>query len=289
VPGPAEAGRSVSDEQRRRAARSALVAAALLAMAAAVLAQVPRFRGYEDRFRPAPNLPYDGRFTFVRLNYTTLPGGYFYGGMPAWAHGYPIAEQNLMRIMNEVSYLRPHIEEINSVRADDPELFHYPLAYVIEVDWWDMTEKEVTNLRAYLKKGGFLIVDDFKVRGAFGRFGGRGGDAGGGGGLEAFEGNMKRVFPEGRFVALDPALPIFHSFFEIKSLDNFPQAYIAGQPVFRGLFEDNDPRKRLMVIENYNTDISQFWEWSGRGLRPFDDTNEAYKLGINYLIYGMTH
>ena len=76
---------------------------------------------------------------------------------------------------------------------------------------------------------------------------------------------------------------------EIKSLDNFPQAYIAGQPVFRGLFEDNDPRKRLMVIENYNTDISQFWEWSGRGLRPFDDTNEAYKLGINYLIYGMTH
>ena len=59
--------------------------------------------------------------------------------------------------------------------------------------------------------------------------------------------------------------------------------------LFRGMFEDNDPRKRLMVIENYNTDISQFWEWSGRGFRPFDDTNEAYKLGINYLIYGMTH
>jgi hypothetical protein len=269
--------------------RSPLVAAALLALTTALPAQVPRFRGYEDRFRPGPNIPYDGRFTFVRLNYTTLPGGYFYGGLPAWAHGYPIAEQNLMRIMNEVSYLRPHIDEINSLRADDPELFHYPLAYVIEVDWWDMTEKEVTNLRAYLKKGGFLIVDDFKVRGAFGRFGGRGGDVGGGGGLEAFEGNMKRVFPEGRFVGLDPALPIFHAFFEIKSLDNFPQAYIAGQPVFRGLFEDNDPRKRLMVIENYNTDISQFWEWSGRGLRPFDDTNEAYKLGINYLIYGMRH
>ena len=254
-----------------------------------VLVAYQGFRFGDDRFRPARNIPYDGRFTFVRLNYTTLPGGYFYGGLPAWAHGYPLAEQNLMHIMKEVSYLSPHVDEINSVRADDPELFRYPIAYVIEVDWWDMTEKEVANLRAYLLKGGFLIVDDFKVRGGYRRFGGRTMEAGGGGGLEAFENNMKRVLPEGRFVPLDPAQPIFHSFFEIRSLDNFPQAYIAGQPVFRGVFESNDPAKRIMVIENYNTDISQFWEWSGRGLRPFDDTNEAYKLGINYLIYGMTH
>ena len=59
--------------------------------------------------------------------------------------------------------------------------------------------------------------------------------------------------------------------------------------VFRGLFEDNDPSKRLLMIVNYNTDISQYWEWSGRGLRPFDETNEAYKLGVNYIIYGLTH
>ena len=82
---------------------------------------------------------------------------------------------------------------------------------------------------------------------------------------------------------------IFHCFFEIESLANFPQAYNAGQPVFRGLYEDNDPRKRLQMIVNYNTDISQYWEWSGRGLRPFDETNEAYKLGVNYIIYGLTH
>jgi hypothetical protein len=43
------------------------------------------------------------------------------------------------------------------------------------------------------------------------------------------------------------------------------------------------------VVLNYNSDISQFWEWSGRGLRPIDDTNEAYKLGVNYLLYGLTH
>ena len=52
---------------------------------------------------------------------------------------------------------------------------------------------------------------------------------------------------------------------------------------------ENDPAKRLVMVINYNTDISQYWEWSGRGLRPVDDTNEAYKLGVNYLMYGMTH
>ena len=71
-------------------------------------------------------------------------------------------------------------------------------------------------------------------------------------------------------------------------VDQFPQAYNEGRPVFRGIFEDNDPRKRMMVMINYNTDVSQFWEWSGRGLRPFDDTNEAYKLGVNYLMYALT-
>jgi len=94
---------------------------------------------------------------------------------------------------------------------------------------------------------------------------------------------------ETKFVPLELSMPIFHCFFEIKSLDDFPQAYNAGRPIFRGVFEDNDPKKRLMVVINYNTDISQYWEWSGRNLRPFNDTNEAYKLGVNYVVYGMTH
>ena len=47
--------------------------------------------------------------------------------------------------------------------------------------------------------------------------------------------------------------------------------------------------KRLQIIVNFNTDISQFWEWSGTGLRSISDTNESYKLGVNYLIYGLTH
>jgi hypothetical protein len=83
--------------------------------------------------------------------------------------------------------------------------------------------------------------------------------------------------------------PIFHQFFDIESLDIFPQAYNAGRPIFRGLHEDNDPAKPLRMVVNYNTDISQFWEWSGRGLRQIDQSNEAYKLGVNSILYGLMH
>jgi Domain of unknown function (DUF4159) len=265
--------------------RLVLAAVAAAAVSTAVVAQDNGFGGFgwRGRFQLYPNASYDGRFTFVRVRYKHLPGGNWYGGWPAWAHGYPIAEQNLMRIMNEVSYLGAHTDEINELTFDDPELLKYPVAYVIEVGWWDMTDREADGLRAFLAKGGFLIVDDFKVRGGgFGRFGGSGG-------WDVFEANLKRVLPAVRFFEMNASHPIYHAFFEIDDLDIVPQAYVAGKPIFRGVYEDNDPSKRLQIIINYNTDISQFWEWSGTGLRPIDQTNEAYKLGVNYIIYGLTH
>jgi len=224
------------------------------------------------------NIPYDGRFTFVRIRYQSSPEGFWAG--PSWRHGYPLAEQNLMHIMKDICLLDGHTDDINVVTLDDPGLFKYPVAYIIEVGFWTMTDAEVAGLRRYLHKGGFLIVDDFKMEGWRGIRGG---------GWGPFAANVERVLPGARFFDMNQSHPIFHSFFEIRFLDNFPQAYNVGKPVFRGVYEDNDPRKRLLMIVNYNTDISQFWEWSGRGLRPVDDTNEAYKLGVNYLIYGMTH
>ncbi|MEQ1871002.1 MAG: DUF4159 domain-containing protein [Vicinamibacterales bacterium] len=260
--------------------RTVTALSVLLVLLAGGAALAQRFlRGYAhdlDTF----NLPYDGRFTFTRLKYTTAPGGYWYQGLPSWAHGYPLSEDNLMRIMNEITYLNGRVSGFNVFSLDDAELSRYPLAYITEAGWWEMNDHEAEAFRKYLLKGGFAIFDDFKIAGTFGA---------GGGGWDNFERNMKRVFPNGRFVDMDASHPIFHSFFEIKSLTDFPQAYNAGQPIFRGLYEDNDPRKRLLLIVNYNTDISQYWEWSGRGLRPFDETNEAYKLGVNYVMYGMTH
>jgi hypothetical protein len=242
--------------------------------------------GAFGRSEPVTNPKYNGQFAFARLRYATAPGGYYYcGGIPAWSHGYyPCrgglrAETNLMKIMDELSYLNPHVDDSIALALDDPELSKYPVSYMTEAGFWTLTDKEAAAFRAYLLKGGFAIFDDFRLV-PYDH---------GGGGWETFEENMQRVLPGAQFVDLDPSHPIFHSFFEIDSFDIIPQFYDQGRPILRGLFENNDPTKRLMAIVNLNTDIANFWEFSATGLRPIDESNQAYKLGVNYIIYGMTH
>lgn len=263
------------------AGRRLLLTAAAAALGGATIVSSAQmgFWSMPGREPPVHNVPYDARLTFARLSYTSGPGGYYYHGLPAWAHGYADAEHNLMHILDGLIdfKLKPHIEESNVFALDDPELCKFPISYMTEAGFWTMTDKEAAAFRAYLLKGGFVIFDDFRD------------PPRGGGGWENFEANMKRVLPDEQFVDLDPTNPIFHSFFEINSFDIVPQAYDRGKPVFRGLFEDNDPRRRLIAIANFNTDVSEYWEFSPTGLRPIEEWNEAYKLGVNYLIYGITH
>lgn len=260
----------------------AAAVALVLAIASIAFGQGRRFGGGFDVLRtpmqPAANIPYDGRFTFVRLSYQTLPGGYWYRGQPAWSHGYATSERSLMQIVQAVTSIGPHVDETNVLSLEDPEIFKYPVLYIIEVSWWEMTEAEARNLRAYLDKGGFVIVDDFKTE-----------EWRGGRGWAQFADNMREVMPEAQFLDLDASHPIFHQFFDINSIEIFPQAYNAGRPIFRGYFEDNNPAKPLRMFVNYNTDISQFWEWSPRGLRPIEQSNEAFKMGVNAIVYGLTH
>jgi len=268
-----------------------LVIAAVLVFTVATAAFAQRFlfgdgTGYEP---PTHNLPYDGKFTFARIKYTPCCGGmgYYYRGLPGWAHGYvPMggrangrAEANLMKIMDEISYLRPHTDGSNVFGFDDPQLFHYPVAFMVEPGFWTMNDKELAGFRAYLKKGGFLILDDFRADG----------DARAGGGWSAMEGNVRRAIPGAQLLPMNPSMVVYDSFFKIESFDVIPQDYDRDRPQFFGLFEDNDPTKRLMMIVNYSTDVSNFWEFSATGLRPIEDSNQAYKLGVNYIMYGITH
>jgi hypothetical protein len=258
-----------------------ILAFATLAVAAAPLA-AQRGRGFNPGFRvdpPVEKIPYDGRFTLARLSFTTNgPAGFYYRGLPAWAHGYPESEQNLMRIVSEISSVHPLLDHSTVIAPDDPQLFKYPVAYMAEADYWAMSDKQADCLRAYLKKGGFIIFDDFRDDGRDGFQG-----------WATFAAQMQRVLPEGRIVDLQPTNPIFHSFFDINSFDIVPQYYDRSRPIFRGIFENNDPTKRLMVMINFNTDVSNFWEFSATGFQPVEASNEAYKLGVNYIVYALTH
>src|SRR5262249_30753504 len=133
-----------SDDSMRPRGRLRVLLVAWLAVAIAAAARAQFGFGFREPYPPLPNIPYDGRFTFVRVRYDPAPGGFWPGRRPSWIHGYPIAERNLMKIMNEVSYLDAH-EEINTVTLDDPALFKYPIAYIIEVGWWTLNDREAAG------------------------------------------------------------------------------------------------------------------------------------------------
>jgi hypothetical protein len=226
------------------------------------------------------NAPYDGTFTFCRLAYESGPGGYYYYRLPAWAHGYPSSERSLMKILEGLTGLvKPRMDRTNVVAIGDPDMFNYPLAYMTEAGYLTVTDAQARALRDYMLKGGFVIFDDFR------------GDAQrGNDGWENFVRVMQRVMPEGKLMQIDQANPIFHSFFEIQDPGAFIPCYDrGGPPEFWGMFEDNDPAKRLLFVANFNNDIAQYWEWSDTGFTPIELSNDAYKFGVNYVMYALTH
>jgi hypothetical protein len=270
--------------------KSALIGLALAAVTTAAVAGVAgsspqRPRDLGRSFDQGPmlevqgNTPYDGRFVFVRLRYNTGFFGGRRGGGPQWSHDYPRGEVHFTKILKEITFVNPRLDGSNILALDDPELFKYPIAYMAEPGFWSMTDKEAENFRAYLKKGGFVIFDDFReVEGHW----------------DNLQQQMRRVLPDARWIPIhDGKHAVWHSFFEIpdpKALVSHP-TYQGMQlnPSYWGIFEDNDPTKRLLAVANVDGDLSEYWEYSDTGFAPVDLNNEAYKYGINYVIYALTH
>ncbi len=97
---------------------------------------------------------------------------------------------------------------------------------------------------------------------------------------------MKKVLPERSFQELTLDDPIFHCFYDIETLDMIPPYNVPGKPKFYGMFDD---KKRLLAVANYNNDIGDYWEWADESLTPVSLSNEAFKFGVNYIIYALTH
>jgi Domain of unknown function (DUF4159) len=274
----------------------AITAAALSALAfSGMSAQTRRGGGYgayfggpDDMYEPpafAGNVPYDGRFTFARVRYK---GFEHWAGAegPGWAHDYPDADENFVKILRDITNIRPFVEQgpmVGSVlvAVDDPLLFKYPVSYLSEPGGWHPSSKEVTALRSYLLKGGFMIFDDFR---------------------EGWRGNMDwtnlrqimaAAIPDAKWVQLAGDEAIFHSFFDIdmKSAVVYPStsAYGTRPPTYWTVYQDNDPKKRMLVLANVDDDIGESWQWSAAGFVPVSQANEIYKLGINYVVYALTH
>ena len=179
-----------------------------------------------------------------------------------------------IRDRSEVSYLQPRTDSSSVLDFGNPEIMRYPILYFSEPGYWQPTDEDVKNIHDYLMKGGFMVVDDFRIQHWYN-----------------LQEQMARVFEKEKlnWIPVELSQPVWDSFFRIDAAD-LQRPGIYGPPVqYLGLFENNDPTKRLMVIANYNNDVGDAWQWSDQGFLPIDLTNEAYKLGVNYVMYALTH
>ena len=257
-------------------ARRRTLVAVLAAIAVASLA-APLIGWAQDRFGRAseeipPNPAYDGRFTFVRIRYDQSSDGGFdsFRRDVKWAHDYPRGERHFTKILGEITDIRSRTAESTILTLDDPELTKYPVAYLCEAGYWRPSEAEVLGLRNYLLKGGFIIFDDFA-----------------GSQWYNFQTQMRRVFPDLQPMRMTPDDKVFDAFYHITTL-NYNHPYFGMPSEFWGIYENNDREGRLLAMINYNNDLSEYWEFSDEVLFPVNMSNDAYKLGINYLVYALT-
>ncbi len=250
----------------------------LLMISADSAAEIPLASAQTDELHEAGDA-----FTFVRIEYDTTSSSWHedeeWGVWRTWAVDFPAADRNFLRGVRRLTNIHVNREPI-VMRLDDERIFEYPFLYMLEVGRLGIrfSEKELQNLRQYLLRGGFLFIDDFWGTWQWSNF------------YKTFS----QVFPDKSIVELGKDHQIFHSFFDIDgpqmiprvyNVDNYPEQDV-DVAVNRAVLDDDG---RVMVLMNWNSDIGDGWEHTYHPVYPTQYANMAYRLGINYLMYALTH
>ena len=231
------------------------------------------------QFEPPPII--DGEsFRFVRVKYDDNDG---HGGgrfgrwrrNGAWATDWPTADENLHLAIERTTKI-PLAGAPIVLTLRDKDIFQYPVLYITEPGYWLLHDDEAKQLREYVDRGGFLIVDDFHDYGR-GQYGPQ---------WENFYMNIKRVFPEREPVELSDDHPIWSIFYDVDPLAAYStKRYMRmDDDMYFGIFDDNG---RLMVVICYNQDIGDGWEWPGRNLG--EASTVSFQMAINFIMYALSH
>lgn len=266
-------------------------AGALLLIAAAGLAQRGRFREPEDE---GPAIPVRAaEFHFIRVEYTDLPQyhrGFGYAsrdgvGSGWWIVDWPAADNHFTSGIERLT--RIDTGDPRHLRLTDDRLFDYPWIYATQTGWWGLSDAETSRLREYLLRGGYLVVDDFWGPEQW----------------EVFRRTMERVLPNHPITDIAPSDSVMHVLYDIEEKD---RTIIPGSrhlrrgpgggvqvvlpagavPAWRAMYDD---RERMVVAVNFNTDVGDAWEFADVPYYPEAMTALAYRYGINYIVYSMTH
>ena len=237
----------------------------LIGLASLVLCVVSLLSAVASLDSPPPK---DAEFTYARIRFHMTSDAIFVREVP-WHHDYPYGDEAFPSFLKEVSRVHTESNAFQIVDIDSPELFKYPFAYLCEPGYLELNDKDVKNLREYLERGGFIMVDDFRGQRH----------------LSNLVYQMKKVFPNRNIIPLTINHPIFHSFYDIDTLDMRPP-YGPGPVEFLGLEDDHG---RLMMVIDYNNDLSEFWESIDRGEMSMRDAATSLKFGMDYAMYAFSH
>jgi hypothetical protein len=238
-------------------------------------------------------------WTFARLMYPTTRhrfdwqseyrrGFDWREGFTNWTIDYPRSDRHLATALRRLTrlHVRSAEQPINLERDDD--VFNYPWLYAVETGHWELTPAQIEKFREFLLRGGFFMCDDF-----------HGADE-----WEVFLETMRKVFPDRRLVDLDTKDPIFHGVFDLddryqvpgaqflrsrsicEKCPTFPPSLGGDTPHWRGIYDDHG---RVMVAVCHNMDLGDSWEHADDPYYPEKFSALGIRIGINYVVYSMTH
>ncbi len=227
----------------------------------------------------------EAEFQLARMIYRTVGGAGSHGIYnPWWKVDAPFAEEHFLPSLRRVTTVSVSDNTREFALMDD-RLFDYPFLWLQQPGNgnWRPTNEEAARLREYLMRGGFLMVDDFHGEYEW----------------APFEAAIQRVLPGRPIIEIPENDPVLHDFYDLHDRLQIPGVRhlrmtrggqivtrMEGPPHWRGIYDD---RGRLIVAINFNMDIGDAWEHADDAYYPMAMTAQAYRLGVNYVIYAMTH
>jgi hypothetical protein len=268
-----------------------------LLLSSAVLALLGTLYSFQRPFIQLPGVEYYGlpmppnwgekaEWTFARLMFP--PGandgyrgrfdGDWHKGLSLWTQDYPRADRFFSMALQRLTRIdvRAVEQPVNLEDGDEP--YYYPFLYAVQVGEWGLTDAQAKILRDYLLRGGFFMADDF--HGTFE--------------WEVFAERMRQVFPDRPIVEIDDSDPVFHIVYDLEEKVQVPGAAHLrlgykndGKGAhWRAIYDDHH---RIMVAISYNSDLGDAWEWADEPEYPERFASFATRIGVNDVIYAMTH
>ncbi len=242
---------------------------------------------YED-FPLPPDWNQKTEWTRARLKYPSV-GRRRFGLDLNWTIDFPRSDRHLLEGVRRLTRIDTRsVEQVVEADGSD-DIYNWPMLYAVEVGHWTLPDDQAAQLRDFLLRGGFLMVDDFHGDEPYSRVYSE---------WRVFLESMVKIFPDRPIVDLEDSNPIFHTIYDLDNRFQVPgwqwyrsgRTYEAGEtgkvPHWRAIFDD---KGRVMVAICHNMDLGDAWEWSDDPRYPEKWASLAYRIAMNYFIYDLTH